>query len=78
MQYNYFITIEQRTTSYIVTVERVTVTTGASISTTNTLSTNIPNYATGIIQLVTWISNNATAAVASYLDGGAIGNVKNQ
>lgn len=77
-QYNYFITIEQRTTSYIVTVERVTVTTGASISTTNTLSTNIPNYATGIIQLLTWISNNATAAVASYLDGGAIGNVKNQ
>ena len=77
-QYNYFITIEQTTTSYIVTVERVTVLTGASISTTNTLSTNIPNYATGTIQLLTWISNNATAAIASYLDGGGIGNVKNQ
>jgi hypothetical protein len=77
-QYNYYITIEQTITSYIVTVERVTVSTGASISTTNTLSTNIPNYATGTIQLLTWISNNATAAVASYLDGGAIGNVKNQ
>jgi hypothetical protein len=77
-QYNYFITVEQTTTSYIVTVERVTVSTGASISTTNTLTTNIPNYATGTIQLVTWISNNATAATASYLDGGAIGNIKNQ
>jgi hypothetical protein len=77
-QYNYYITIEQTTSSYIVTVERVTVSTGASISTTNTLSTNIPNYATGTIQLLTWISNNATAAIASYLDGGAIGNVKNQ
>jgi len=77
-QYNYYITIEQTTTSYIVTVERVTIATGASISTTNTLTTNIPNYATGTIQLLTWISNNATAAVASYLDGGAIGNVKNQ
>lgn len=77
-QYNYYITIEQTTTSYIVTVERVTIATGASISTTNTLSTNIPNYATGTIQLLTWISNNATAAIASYLDGGAIGNVKNQ
>jgi hypothetical protein len=77
-QYNYFITIEQTTTTYIVTVERVTIATGASISTTNTLATNIPNYATGVIQLLTWISNNATAAIASYLDGGAIGNVKNQ
>ena len=77
-QYNYFITIEQTTTTYIVTVERVTVSTGASITTTNILSTNIPNYATGTIQLLTWISNNATAAIASYLDGGAIGNVKNQ
>jgi hypothetical protein len=77
-QYNYYITIEQTTTSYIVTVERVTVSTGASISTTNTLTTNIPVYSTGTIQLLTWISNNATAAVASYLDGGAIGNVKNQ
>jgi hypothetical protein len=77
-QYNYYITIEQTTTTYIVTVERVTISTGASISTTNTLSTNIPNYATGTIQLLTWISNNATAAIASYLDGGAIGNVKNQ
>jgi hypothetical protein len=77
-QYNYYITIEQTTSSYIVTVERVTIATGASISTTNTLATNIPNYATGTIQLLTWISNNATAAIASYLDGGAIGNVKNQ
>jgi hypothetical protein len=77
-QYNYYITIEQTTTTYIVTVERVTVTTGASISTTSTLATNIPNYATGTIQLLTWISNNASAAIASYLDGGAIGNVKNQ
>ncbi len=77
-QYNYFITIEQTTTTYIVTVERVTVSTGASISTTNTLTTNIPVYNTGTIQLLTWISNNATAAIASYLDGGAIGNVKNQ
>jgi hypothetical protein len=77
-QYNYFITVEQTTTSYIVTVERVTVSTGASISTTNTLTTNIPNYATGTIQLLTWISNNATAAIASYLDGGGIGNIKNQ
>ena len=77
-QYNYYITIEQTTTTYIVTVERVTVSTGASISTTNTLSTNIPVYNTGTIQLLTWISNNATAAIASYLDGGAIGNVKNQ
>jgi hypothetical protein len=77
-QYNYFITIEQTTTTYIVTVERVTVSTGASISTTNTLTTNIPVYSTGTIQLLTWISNNATAAVASYLDGGAIGNIKNQ
>ena len=77
-QYNYYITIEQTTTTYIVTVERVTIATGASISTTNTLSSNIPNYATGIIQLIAWISNNASAAIASYLDGGAIGNVKNQ
>ena len=77
-QYNYYITIEQTTTTYIVTVERVTVSTGASISTTNTLTTNIPVYNTGTIQLLTWISNNATAAIASYLDGGAIGNVKNQ
>jgi hypothetical protein len=77
-QYNYYITIEQTTTSYIVTVERVTVSTGASITTTNTLTTNIPVYNTGTIQLLTWISNNATAAIASYLDGGAIGNVKNQ
>jgi hypothetical protein len=77
-QYNYYITIEQTTTSYIVTVERVTITTGASISTTNTLATNIPVYSTGTIQLLTWISNNATAAIASYLDGGAIGNIKNQ
>lgn len=77
-QYNYYITIEQTTTSYIVTVERVTIATGVSISTTNTLTTNIPNYATGVIQLLTWISNNATAAIASYLDGGVIGNVKNQ
>ena len=77
-QYNYFITIEQTTTSYIVTVERVTISTGASISTTNILTTNIPVYNTGTIQLLTWISNNATAAIASYLDGGAIGNVKNQ
>jgi hypothetical protein len=77
-QYNYYITIEQTTSSYIVTVERVTIATGASISTTNTLTTNIPVYSTGTIQLLTWISNNATAAIASYLDGGAIGNVKNQ
>jgi len=77
-QYNYYITIEQTTTSYIVSVERVTIATGVSISTTNTLTTNIPNYATGVIQLLTWISNNATAAIASYLDGGVIGNVKNQ
>ena len=77
-QYNYYITIEQTTTSYIVSVERVTIATGVSISTTNTLTTNIPNYATGVIQLLTWISNNASAAIASYLDGGAIGNVKNQ
>jgi hypothetical protein len=77
-QYNYFITIEQTTTTYIVTVERVTVATGASISTTSTLATNIPNYATGTMQIATWMSNNATAAIASYLDGGAIGNIKNQ
>jgi hypothetical protein len=77
-QYNYYITVEQTTTTYIVSVERVTIATGASISTTNTLSSNIPNYATGIIQLIAWISNNASAAIASYLDGGAIGNVKNQ
>lgn len=78
LQYNYFITIEQTTTSYIITVERVTIATGASISTTNTLSTNIPVYNTGTIQLLTWISNNATATIASYLDGGGIGNIKNQ
>jgi hypothetical protein len=77
-QYNYYITVEQTTTTYIVSVERVTIATGASISTTNTLSSNIPNYATGVIQLIAWISNNASAAIASYLDGGAIGNVKNQ
>jgi len=77
-QYNYYITIEQTTTSYIITVERVTVATGASISTSVTTSTNIPNYATGVIQLFTFITNNATAAVASYLDGGGIGSFKNQ
>lgn len=76
-QYNYYITIEQTTTSYIVTVERVTISTGASISTVNTLSTNIPVYNTGIIQLLTWITNNAQSSVASYLDGGAIGYLKN-
>jgi hypothetical protein len=65
-QYNYYITIEQTTTSYIITVERVTVATGASISTSLTTSTNIPNYATGVIQLFTFITNNATASVASY------------
>ena len=76
-QYNYYISIEQTTTSYIITVERVTVATGASISTSLTTSTNIPNYATGIIQLFTFITNNATASIASYLDGGAIGSFKN-
>ena len=76
-QYNYYITIEQTTTSYIVTVERVTISTGASISTVNTLSTNIPVYNTGTIQLLTWITNNAQSSVASYLDGGAIGYIKN-
>jgi hypothetical protein len=76
-QYNYYITVEQTTTSYIITVERVTVATGASISTSLTTSTNIPNYATGVIQLFTFITNNATASVASYLDGGAIGSFKN-
>ena len=76
-QYNYYISIEQTTTSYIITVERVTVATGASISTSLTTSTNIPVYNTGIIQLFTFITNNATASVASYLDGGAIGSFKN-
>jgi hypothetical protein len=76
-QYNYYITVEQTTTSYIITVERVTVSTGASISTSLTTSTNIPNYATGVIQLFTFITNNATASIASYLDGGAIGSFKN-
>jgi hypothetical protein len=77
-QYNYYISVEQTTTSYIITVERVTIATGASISTSVTTSTNIPNYATGVIQLFTFITNNATAAVASYLDGGGIGSFKNQ
>ena len=76
-QYNYYISIEQTTTSYIITVERVTVATGASISTSLTTSTNIPVYNTGIIQLFTFITNNATASIASYLDGGAIGSFKN-
>ncbi len=76
-QYNYYITTEQTTTTYIVSVERVTVATGASISTSNTLSTNIPVYNTGTIQMCTWITNNATAAVASYLDGGGEGNFDN-
>lgn len=76
-QYNYFITIEQTTSSYIATVERVTVATGASISVSNTLSTNIPVYSTGVIQLCTWISNNATASIASYLDGGGYGKFNN-
>jgi hypothetical protein len=76
-QYNYYITIEQTTTSYIVTVERVTVATGASISTSLTTITNIPNYATGVIQLFTFITNNATGEIASYLDGGGIGSFKN-
>jgi len=76
-QYNYFITIEQTQTSYIVTVERVTVSTGASITTTNTLSSNIPVWNTGVMQLLTWISNNATASIASYLDGGGYGTYKN-
>jgi hypothetical protein len=75
--YNYFITIEQNASNYVVTVERVTVSTGASISTTNTLSTNIMNYLTDTIMICTWITNNATASVASYLDGGAIGKFKN-
>jgi hypothetical protein len=75
--YNYFITIQQTTTSYIVTVERVTVATGASISETRTLTTNIMNYATGVIQVCTWITNNATASIASYLDGGLYGTFKN-
>ena len=76
-QYNYYISIEQTTTSYIITVERVTVATGASISTSLTTSTNIPVYNTGVIQLFTFITNNATGAIASYLDGGAIGSFKN-
>jgi len=76
-QYNYYISVEQTTTSYIITVERVTVATGASISTSTTTATNIPNYATGVIQLLTFITNNATAAIASYLDGGCIGSFKN-
>jgi hypothetical protein len=75
--YNYFITIQQTTTSYIVTVERVTVATGVSISETRTLTTNIMNYATGVIQVCTWITNNATASIASYLDGGLYGTFKN-
>ena len=75
--YNYFITIQQTTTSYIVTVERVTVATGARISETRTLTTNIMNYATGVIQVCTWITNNATASIASYLDGGLYGTFKN-
>jgi nitrogen fixation protein len=74
--YNYFITIQQTTTSYIVTVERVTVATGVSISETRTLTTNIMNYATGVIQVCTWITNNLNLAVASYLDGGYYGNFK--
>jgi len=76
-QYNYFITIEQNASNYVVTVERVTVATGASISTTNTLSTNIMDYTTGVIQICTWITNNATASIASYLDGGLIGKFNN-
>ena len=76
-QYNYFITVEQNATNYVVSVERVTVATGASISTSNTLAANIPNYTTGNIQLLTWMSNNATAAIASYLDGGGVGKYNN-
>jgi hypothetical protein len=76
-QYNYFITIEQNASNYVVTVERVTVSTGASISTTNTLTTNIMDYTTGTIQICTWITNNATASIASYLDGGGIGKFNN-
>lgn len=76
-QYNYFITIEQNALNYAVTVERVTVATGASISTTNTLTTNIMDYTTGVIQICTWITNNATASIASYLDGGLIGKFNN-
>ena len=76
-QYNYFITIEQNASNYVITVERVTVATGVSISTTNTLTTNIMDYTTGAIQMCTWITNNATASIASYLDGGGIGKFKN-
>lgn len=76
-QYNYFITVEQNAANYIVSVERVTVATGASISTSSTLAANIPNYTTGNIQLLTWISNNATAAIASYVDGGGVGKYNN-
>jgi hypothetical protein len=79
-QYTYYITIETTSTTFIVTVERVTNSTGATISTSNTLSTNIPNYATvglGPMQMLTWISNNATAAVSSYLDGGGEGYYNN-
>jgi hypothetical protein len=76
-QYNYFITIEQNASNYVVTVERVTVATGVSILTTNTLTTNIMDYTTGTIMICTWITNNATASVASYLDGGGIGKFNN-
>lgn len=76
-QYNYYITIEQNAANYVVTVERVTVLTGAKISTSNTLSTNIMVYTTGVIQICTFMTNNATNAIASYLDGGLIGNFNN-
>jgi hypothetical protein len=75
--YNYFITIEQNATDYVVTVERVTVLDSTSISVTNTLTTNIMNYTTGAIQICTWISNNLTNSIASYLDGGGIGKFNN-
>lgn len=76
-QYNYYITIEQNAANYVVTVERITVLTGAKISTSNTLSTNIMVYTTGVIQICTFMTNNTTNAIASYLDGGLIGNFNN-
>lgn len=76
--YDFFITIEQLASSYIVTVERVTPSTGATISTTQTFSSDIPDRTTGFVQICTWITNNATASIASYYDGGGVFSFVNQ
>jgi hypothetical protein len=75
--YDYYFIIDQFASSYIVTIERVTVATGVTISTSQTFTTDIMDRTTGTIQMCTWITNNATSSIASYLDGGMVFDFEN-